>query len=200
MLILRLPLSNTALSSLSTPPSDSLKSDTSLPAPPTFQELKHQTEVMLNIVHCSPVTTAVIRRPDSKYQLGFCVENGVVSAVGWEQSQAWAARGFFHLPGCACAEKPSALIASEVSRGSVPWWKVPHCSPAVLLFGFVSLAFLNCLLWGWWFPPGSLGVSLVTFAAVLAGGAGFRAVVVHGRGVRAQLGSHGRSLLPRSAA
>lgn len=49
---------------------------------PTFQELKHQTEVTLNIVHCPPVTTAVIRRPDSKYQLGFCVENGVVSACG----------------------------------------------------------------------------------------------------------------------
>lgn len=33
-------------------------------------------------MHCPPVTTAVIRRPDSKYQLGFCVENGVVSACG----------------------------------------------------------------------------------------------------------------------
>uniref|UniRef100_A0A8C9EJE8 Amyloid-beta A4 precursor protein-binding family A member 3 n=1 Tax=Pavo cristatus TaxID=9049 RepID=A0A8C9EJE8_PAVCR len=46
-----------------------------------IRELKHRTEVMLNIVHCSPVTTAVIRRPDSKYQLGFCVENGVICSL-----------------------------------------------------------------------------------------------------------------------
>ncbi|NXH64704.1 APBA1 protein, partial [Rhabdornis inornatus] len=46
-----------------------------------IRELKHQTEVTLNIVHCSPVTTAVIRRPDSKYQLGFCVENGVICSL-----------------------------------------------------------------------------------------------------------------------
>ncbi|KAM6310652.1 amyloid-beta A4 precursor protein-binding family A member 3 isoform 2-T2 [Podargus strigoides] len=45
------------------------------------RELKHQTQVMLNIVHCPPVTTAVIRRPDSKYQLGFCVENGVICSL-----------------------------------------------------------------------------------------------------------------------
>ncbi|XP_008940582.1 PREDICTED: amyloid beta A4 precursor protein-binding family A member 3-like, partial [Merops nubicus] len=32
--------------------------------------------------NCKDSTTAVIRRPDSKYQLGFCVENGVVSAPG----------------------------------------------------------------------------------------------------------------------
>lgn len=48
-------------------------------------------------MHCSPVTTAVIRRPDSKYQLGFCVENGVVSAgdgsgAGRAQVRASAAR------------------------------------------------------------------------------------------------------------
>ncbi|XP_009562402.2 amyloid-beta A4 precursor protein-binding family A member 3 isoform X2 [Cuculus canorus] len=46
-----------------------------------IRELKHQTEVMLSIVHCPPVTTAVIRRPDSKYQLGFCVENGVICSL-----------------------------------------------------------------------------------------------------------------------
>ncbi|XP_005434462.2 amyloid-beta A4 precursor protein-binding family A member 3 [Falco cherrug] len=46
-----------------------------------IRELKHQTEVVLNIVHCPPVTTAVIRRPDSKYQLGFCVENGVICSL-----------------------------------------------------------------------------------------------------------------------
>ncbi|XP_058714807.1 amyloid-beta A4 precursor protein-binding family A member 3 isoform X2 [Poecile atricapillus] len=46
-----------------------------------IRELKHQTEVTLNIVHCPPVTTAVIRRPDSTYQLGFCVENGVICSL-----------------------------------------------------------------------------------------------------------------------
>ncbi|NXA05971.1 APBA1 protein, partial [Sapayoa aenigma] len=46
-----------------------------------IRELKHQTDVTLNIVHCPPVTTAVIRRPDSKYQLGFCVENGVICSL-----------------------------------------------------------------------------------------------------------------------
>ncbi|NWX48375.1 APBA1 protein, partial [Steatornis caripensis] len=46
-----------------------------------IRELKHQTQVTLNIVHCPPVTTAVIRRPDSKYQLGFCVENGVICSL-----------------------------------------------------------------------------------------------------------------------
>ncbi|XP_033926777.1 amyloid-beta A4 precursor protein-binding family A member 3 isoform X2 [Melopsittacus undulatus] len=46
-----------------------------------IRELKHQTEVTLNIVHCPPVTTAIIRRPDSKYQLGFCVENGVICSL-----------------------------------------------------------------------------------------------------------------------
>ncbi|NWU93194.1 APBA1 protein, partial [Upupa epops] len=46
-----------------------------------LRELKHQTEVMLNIVHCPPVTTAIIRRPSSKYQLGFCVENGVICSL-----------------------------------------------------------------------------------------------------------------------
>lgn len=55
--------------------------------PFALQELKHRTEVTLNIVHCSPVTTAVIRRPDTKYQLGFCVENGVVSAVGGSRAR-----------------------------------------------------------------------------------------------------------------
>ncbi|XP_064325549.1 amyloid-beta A4 precursor protein-binding family A member 3 isoform X1 [Phalacrocorax carbo] len=46
-----------------------------------IQELKHQTEVILNIVHCPPVTMAVIRSPDSRYQLGFCVENGVICSL-----------------------------------------------------------------------------------------------------------------------
>ena len=33
----------------------------------------------LSIVHCPPVTMAIIKRPDPKYQLGFSVEDGIVS-------------------------------------------------------------------------------------------------------------------------
>ncbi|XP_068853235.1 amyloid-beta A4 precursor protein-binding family A member 3 isoform X1 [Aphelocoma coerulescens] len=58
-----------------------------------IREVKHQTEVTLNIVHCPPVTTAVIRRPDSKYQLGFCVENGVHSLLPDLQPDARRHRG-----------------------------------------------------------------------------------------------------------
>uniref|UniRef100_A0A8C0H303 Amyloid-beta A4 precursor protein-binding family A member 3 n=1 Tax=Chelonoidis abingdonii TaxID=106734 RepID=A0A8C0H303_CHEAB len=37
--------------------------------------------VTLSIVHCPPVTTAIVRRPDSKYPLGFCVENGIICSL-----------------------------------------------------------------------------------------------------------------------
>ncbi|XP_075050379.1 amyloid-beta A4 precursor protein-binding family A member 3-like isoform X2 [Mixophyes fleayi] len=43
-----------------------------------IRELKNQSRVILNIVHCPPVITAIIQRPDTTYQLGFCVEDGVV--------------------------------------------------------------------------------------------------------------------------
>ncbi|XP_043391803.1 amyloid-beta A4 precursor protein-binding family A member 3 isoform X1 [Chelonia mydas] len=45
------------------------------------QDLKSQTEVTLSIVHCPPVTTAIVRRPDSKYPLGFCVEDGIICSL-----------------------------------------------------------------------------------------------------------------------
>ena len=48
-------------------------------APFTFQGLKNQPRVKLNIVRCPPVTTVLIRRPDLRYQLGFSVQNGIVS-------------------------------------------------------------------------------------------------------------------------
>lgn len=35
--------------------------------------------IKLSIVHCPPVTMAIIKRPDPKYQLGFSVEDGIVS-------------------------------------------------------------------------------------------------------------------------
>lgn len=41
--------------------------------------LKNQVMVKMNIVSCPPVTTVLIKRPDLKYQLGFSVQNGIVS-------------------------------------------------------------------------------------------------------------------------
>uniref|UniRef100_A0A8C3HXF3 Amyloid-beta A4 precursor protein-binding family A member 3 n=1 Tax=Chrysemys picta bellii TaxID=8478 RepID=A0A8C3HXF3_CHRPI len=38
-------------------------------------------DVTLSIVHCPPVTTAIVRRPDSKYPLGFCVEDGIICSL-----------------------------------------------------------------------------------------------------------------------
>lgn len=46
-----------------------------------IRDLKHQTDVTLNVVHCPPVTTAIVRRPDTKYPLGFCVENGIICSL-----------------------------------------------------------------------------------------------------------------------
>ncbi|XP_007431846.1 amyloid-beta A4 precursor protein-binding family A member 3 isoform X1 [Python bivittatus] len=45
------------------------------------RDLKNQTEVTLSIVHCPPVTTAIVRRPGTKYPLGFCVENGIICSL-----------------------------------------------------------------------------------------------------------------------
>ncbi|XP_004632764.1 amyloid-beta A4 precursor protein-binding family A member 3 [Octodon degus] len=42
------------------------------------REMKPQTSVTLSIVHCPPVTTAIIRRLHSREQLGFCVEDGII--------------------------------------------------------------------------------------------------------------------------
>ncbi|XP_051827919.1 LOW QUALITY PROTEIN: amyloid-beta A4 precursor protein-binding family A member 3 [Antechinus flavipes] len=45
------------------------------------RELKSETSVTLSIVHCPPVTTAIIRRPHAREQLGFCVENGIICSL-----------------------------------------------------------------------------------------------------------------------
>lgn len=37
----------------------------------------------LSIVHCPPVTMAIIRRPEPKFQLGFSVEDGIVSQLSY---------------------------------------------------------------------------------------------------------------------
>lgn len=44
-----------------------------------LQGLKNQVKVKLSIVSCPPVTTVLIKRPDFKFQLGFSVQNGIVS-------------------------------------------------------------------------------------------------------------------------
>ncbi|XP_073450377.1 amyloid-beta A4 precursor protein-binding family A member 3 isoform X1 [Aquarana catesbeiana] len=46
-----------------------------------IRELKGQSEVTLRIVHCPPVVTAIIHRPNASYQLGFCVEDGVICSL-----------------------------------------------------------------------------------------------------------------------
>ncbi|KAM5190957.1 amyloid-beta A4 precursor protein-binding family A member 3 isoform 2-T2 [Callospermophilus lateralis] len=45
------------------------------------REVKPQTSVRLSIVHCPPVTTAIIRRPHAREQLGFCVEDGIICSL-----------------------------------------------------------------------------------------------------------------------
>ena len=54
-----------------------------------FQNCKTKTAVKLTAVSCPPVVEVKIKRPDTKYQLGFSVQNGVVSPrVSW-----WAITG-----------------------------------------------------------------------------------------------------------
>ena len=43
-----------------------------------FQNTKNKTAVKLTAVSCAPVVEVKIKRPDTKYQLGFSVQNGVV--------------------------------------------------------------------------------------------------------------------------
>jgi hypothetical protein len=45
-----------------------------------LQNTKTQTVVKLTVVPCAPVVEVKIKRPDTKYQLGFSVQNGVVGA------------------------------------------------------------------------------------------------------------------------
>ncbi|KAM3876264.1 amyloid-beta A4 precursor protein-binding family A member 3 [Diretmus argenteus] len=46
-----------------------------------IRDLKSQSCVKLSIVHCPPVTMAIIRRPDPKFQLGFSVEDGIICSL-----------------------------------------------------------------------------------------------------------------------
>lgn len=58
-----------------------------------WKGLKNQVQVKMNIVSCPPVTTVLIKRPDLKYQLGFSVQNGIVSRSSLKTpSDSWVSR------------------------------------------------------------------------------------------------------------
>ncbi|CAJ1060851.1 amyloid-beta A4 precursor protein-binding family A member 3 [Xyrichtys novacula] len=46
-----------------------------------IRDLKSQKYVKFSIVHCPPVTMAIIKRPDPKFQLGFSVEDGIICSL-----------------------------------------------------------------------------------------------------------------------
>ncbi|CAG0914342.1 unnamed protein product [Notodromas monacha] len=46
-----------------------------------IKNTKTQTVVKLTVVPCPPVVEVKIRRPDTKYQLGFSVQNGVICSL-----------------------------------------------------------------------------------------------------------------------
>lgn len=45
------------------------------------REVRRHSSVTLSIIHCPPVTTAVIYRPHIREQLGFCVEDGIICSL-----------------------------------------------------------------------------------------------------------------------
>jgi hypothetical protein len=51
-----------------------------------LQNAKSATVVKLTVVPCPPVVEVKIKRPDTKYQLGFSVQNGVVSCLSYLMS------------------------------------------------------------------------------------------------------------------
>ncbi|CAM4751654.1 unnamed protein product [Rotaria magnacalcarata] len=46
-----------------------------------IKNMKHLTTVRLVVVPCPPVVEVLIRRPDTKYQLGFSVQNGIICSL-----------------------------------------------------------------------------------------------------------------------
>ncbi|XP_071489112.1 amyloid-beta A4 precursor protein-binding family A member 2-like, partial [Diadema antillarum] len=46
-----------------------------------IKSLKSQCLVKFNVVSCPPVTQVLIKRPDTKYQLGFSVQNGIICSL-----------------------------------------------------------------------------------------------------------------------
>lgn len=49
-----------------------------------IKNTKNQTAVKFTVVPCAPVVEVRIKRPNTKYQLGFSVQNGVVSVWCWD--------------------------------------------------------------------------------------------------------------------
>uniref|UniRef100_H3CKQ4 Amyloid-beta A4 precursor protein-binding family A member 3 n=1 Tax=Tetraodon nigroviridis TaxID=99883 RepID=H3CKQ4_TETNG len=46
-----------------------------------IRDLKSQKYVKMSIVHCPPVTMAIIKRPHPTFQLGFSVEDGIICSL-----------------------------------------------------------------------------------------------------------------------
>ncbi|CAF0845754.1 unnamed protein product [Didymodactylos carnosus] len=46
-----------------------------------IKNVKHLTTVRLVVVPCPPVVEVLIKRPDTKYQLGFSVQNGIICSL-----------------------------------------------------------------------------------------------------------------------
>lgn len=55
----------------------------------SFKNAKNKTAVKLTAVSCAPVVEVKIKRPDTKYQLGFSVQNGVVSRKIGPKNTKW---------------------------------------------------------------------------------------------------------------
>ena len=60
-----------------------------------FQNAKNKTAVKLTAVSCAPVVEVKIKRPDTKYQLGFSVQNGVVIFFAFLHLDSGKQRGRF---------------------------------------------------------------------------------------------------------
>lgn len=73
------------------------------------QGLKNQVKVKLSIVSCPPVTTVLIKRPDLKFQLGFSVQNGIVSKPLLARSVTLNLRLRFKMNGRQLPETPVIL-------------------------------------------------------------------------------------------
>ena len=95
-----------------------------------LQNTKNKTAVKLTAVSCAPVVEVKIKRPDTKYQLGFSVQNGVVStSVPEKRIHAFHAKTSPPLPltpnptdvsvtfytGCGGARK-------QIARGELVGW------------------------------------------------------------------------------
>lgn len=97
-----------------------------------FQGLKNQARVKLNIVRCPPVTTVLIRRPDLRYQLGFSVQNGIVSSFYcfWPSFNTHETSSPFVVK-FQCEKREAAVFSFTASRIGQVW------DIKVLIRGFV---------------------------------------------------------------